>query len=125
MKKKRQLALRYGYRITEEQCKQITAGTRYYLDISSHLKLPDLTGGSPLTIAVEGGAQEQFGMIYADGSRAWVIFDAKADGGTVLSEYGSLENAYFYLNCHRADDPPAGEKPVEGQNNLYVLKYEC
>lgn len=124
IEKKRQLALRYGYRITEEQCKQITAGNRYYLDISSHLKLPDLTGGSPLTIAVEGGAQEQFGMIYADGSRAWVIFDAKADGGTVLSEYGSLENAYFYLNCHRADDPPAGEKPVEGQSNLYVLKYE-
>lgn len=125
IEKNRQLALRYGYRITEEQCKRITAGTRYYLDISSHLILPpDLTGGSPLTIAVEGGAKEQFGMIYADGSRAWVIFDAKADGGTVLSEYGSLENAYFYLNCHRADDPPAGEKPVEGQSNLYVLKYE-
>lgn len=123
IEKNRQLALRYGYTITEEQCKQITAGTRYYLDISSHLKLPDLTDGSPLTIAVKEGVQEQFGMIYADGSRAWVIFDA--DGSeTVLSKYGGLENAYFYLNCHRADDPPADEKPVEGQSNLYVLKYE-
>lgn len=125
IEKNRTLVLRYDYKITKEQCGQITAGTKYYLDISPHLRLPDLgKKGSPLTITLEDGTQEQFGKIYADGNRAWVVFDAKADGSTVLSEYGELENAYFYLNCSRAGEPPKGEDPIDGQDNLYALKFE-
>lgn len=118
------LALRYTYEITEEQCGLVTAGTPYYLDISPHLKLPDLKNGSALTIESESGT-EQFGMIYADGRKAWVTFDAGENGNeTVLSEFGNLENAYFYLNCGRADAPPAGELPLEGHSNLYAMKFE-
>lgn len=118
------LVLRYAYEITEEQCKEITAGTPYYLEISPHLELPDLKNGSALTIESESGT-EQFGMIYADGRKAWVTFDAGKDGsGTVLSELGGIENAYFYLDCGRADAPPAGEPPLEGHNNLYAMKFE-
>lgn len=118
------LVLRYAYEITEEQCKEITAGTPYYLEISPHLELPDLKNGSALTIESESGT-EQFGMIYADGREAWVTFDAGKDGsGTVLSELGGIENAYFYLDCGRADAPPAGEPPLEGHSNLYAMKFE-
>lgn len=120
----RKLALRYTYEITEEQCKEITAGTKYYLDISPHLELPNLQDGSPLTIESESGI-EQFGMIYADGERVWIMFDGRKDGNeTVLSDYGSIENAYFYLNCNRADEPPEDEEPLEGHSNLYAMKFE-
>ena len=121
----KQLALRYTYAITEEQCNQITAGTKYYLEVSPHLVLPNLESGSPLTVTTEDGTQERFGSIYADGSSAWVIFDAKSDGSdTVLSDYGELNNAFFYLNCNRADQVPTGESPIEGNSNLYAMKFE-
>lgn len=123
IEKGRQLILQYGYTITEAQCENIVAGTQYYLDVSPHLRLPELSGGSSLMIDLGGGVQERFGMIYADGSRAWIVFDAEGNG-TVLSKYGELENAFFYLNCYRADEPPADENPVDGQNNLYVMKFE-
>lgn len=118
------LVLRYAYEITEAQCGRIKAGTRYYLVISPHLVLPDLESGSPLTIN-DGGEQRQFGMIYADGSSAWVVFDQSADStGTVLSEYGGISGAYFYLDCSRAGDIPAEEAPIEGKGNLYAMKFE-
>ena len=125
LEKDKQLVLRYTYNITENQCAQIAAGTNYYLEVSPHLVLPNLEGGSPLTVKTEDGAQEQFGSIYADGSSAWVTFDANPDGtGTVLSGYGELDNAFFYLNCNRADQVPAGESPIEGNSNLYAMKFE-
>lgn len=123
IEKGRQLILKYGYTITEAQCGNIVAGTEYYLDISPHLELPDLSDGASLMIDLGGGVKEQFGMIYADGSRAWIVFDAEGSG-TVLSKYGELENAFFYLNCYRAGEPPADEKPVDGQDNLYAMKFE-
>ena len=124
IEKSRQLVLRYTYAITEEQCKAITAGTRYYLEVSPHLSLPDLGGGAELTIET-GNGPRRFGAINADGVRAWVTFDGKADGsGTVLSEYGELQNAYFYLNCRRADTVPPGELPIAGTGNLYAMKFE-
>lgn len=53
------------------------------------------------------------------------MFDGRKDGnGTVLSDYGSIENAYFYLNCNRADEPPEDEEPLEGHSNLYAMKFE-
>ena len=125
LEKDKQLVLRYTYNITENQCAQIAAGTNYYLEVSPHLVLPNLEGGLPLTVKTEDGAQEQFGSIYADGSSAWVTFDANPDGtGTVLSGYGELDNAFFYLNCNRADQVPAGESPIEGNSNLYAMKFE-
>lgn len=125
LEKERQLTLRYEYEITEAQCEKIQADTRYYLEVSPHLVLPDLGGaGSELTIITEEGPR-RFGAIYADGSRAWVVFDAAEDGsGTVLSEYGQLQDAYFYLNCGRAGEPPEEEKPVDGKSNLYAMKFE-
>lgn len=124
IEKDKKLVLHYTYAITEEQCKQITTGTDYYLDVSPHLSLPDLKGGSELTIETDDGPVP-FGKIYSDGKRAWVTFDAKSDGsGTVLSEYGELNNAFFYLNCNRAGAVPAGESPIEGNSNLYAMKFE-
>ena len=125
LEKERQLALRYEYEITEAQCEKIQADTRYYLEVSPHLVLPDLgSAGSELTVITEEGPR-RFGAIYADGSRAWVVFDAAGDGsGTVLSEYGQLQDAYFYLNCGRAGEPPEEEKPIDGKSNLYAMKFE-
>lgn len=120
----KQLALRYTYTITEGQCSQIVAGTNYYLEVSPHLSLPDLSGGSELTVETDDGPVP-FGKIYSDGSRAWVTFDAKSDGSdTVLSDYGELNNAFFYLNCNRAGSVPSGESPIEGSSNLYAMKFE-
>lgn len=125
IEKNKQLVLRYEFNITKQQCKDIKADIRYYLDVSPHLVLPHLEEGSPLTIETEDGEKEEFGKIYADGSRAWVMFRAKDDGSdTVLSEYGELENAYFYLNCQRASEVPKGEAPIDGKNNLYAMKFE-
>ena len=120
----KQLALRYTYTITEGQCSQIVAGTNYYLEVSPHLVLPNLRDGSEVTIETENGPVP-FGKIYSDGSRAWVTFYAKSDSpDTVLSEYGELNNAFFYLNCNRADQVPTGESPIEGNSNLYAMKFE-
>ena len=125
LEKDKQLVLRYTYNITPQQCAKIAAGTNYYLEVSPHLVLPNLESGSPLTVTTEDGTQERFGSIYADGSSAWVIFDAKSDGSdTVLSDYGELNNAFFYLNCNRADQVPTGESPIEGNSNLYAMKFE-
>ena len=124
LEKDKQLVLRYTYNITEDQCAQIAAGTNYYLEVSPHLVLPNLRDGSEVTIETENGTVP-FGKIYSDGSRAWVTFDAKSDGSdTVLSDYGELNNAFFYLNCNRADQVPTGESPIEGNSNLYAMKFE-
>ena len=119
------LVLRYTYQITENQCKSIQANMNYFLEVSPHLVLPHLESGSPLTVETESGVPEKFGDIHADGASAWVTFDAKADGnGTILSDYGELQDAYFYLICGRAGDPPSGEIPIEGHSNLYAMKFE-
>lgn len=124
LEKDKQLVLRYTYNITPDQCAQIAAGTNYYLEVSPHLVLPNLRDGSEVTIETEDGPVP-FGKIYSDGSRAWVTFDAKSDGpDTVLSDYGELNNAFFYLNCNRADQVPTGESPIEGNSNLYAMKFE-
>lgn len=125
IEKGERLVLQYTYEITEEQCSQIASGINYYLEVSPHLVLPNLGNGSPLTVKTEDGEQEKFGTIYADGSNAWVVFDEKQDGsGTVLSDYGSLLDANFYLECSRADQPPDDESPIPGHNNLYAMKFE-
>ena len=124
LEKDKQLVLRYTYNITPDQCAQIAAGTNYYLEVSPHLVLPNLRDGSEVTIETENGTVP-FGKIYSDGSRAWVTFYAKSDSpDTVLSEYGELNNAFFYLNCNRADQVPTGESPIEGNSNLYAMKFE-
>lgn len=124
IEKEKQLMLYYQYEIPEDKIAAIQADTNYYLEVSPHLVLSNLENGSPLTIKTEDGA-EQFGTIYADGSKAWVVFSGNADGsGTVLSEYGGIKDAFFYLNCHRAGAVPPGEVPIEGQNNLYAIKFE-
>lgn len=124
IEKDRQLVLRYTYHISEEQCKGIKAGINYYLNVSPHLVVNDLENGSSLTIKTETGLVP-FGKIYAQGNKAWVTFDSKENSvDTVLSEYGELNDAYFYLNCSRAGDVPAGETPVEGHSNLYAIKVE-
>lgn len=112
LEKDKQLVLRYTYNITEDQCAKIAAGTNYYLEVSPHLVLPNLRDGSEVTIETENGTVP-FGKIYSDGSRAWVTFYAKSDGSdTVLSEYGGLNNAFFYLNCNRAGSVPEDRKSV-------------
>lgn len=127
IKKDDNLMLRYTYAISEEQCGKITAETNYYLDVSPHLVLPNLGSGSPLTMTVENddGTKEekQFGIINADGASAWVEFLADTDGTLLLGSDGIL-NAYFYLNCNRANDVPADETPIDGNSNLYAMKFE-
>lgn len=125
IEKERLLILRYAYEITEEQCSRIEADTPYYLEVSPHLILPDLgSQGSALTMETEDGPRK-FGAIFADGSRAWVVFEGQKDGsGTVLSEYGELKDAFFYLNCSRAGAPPKDEVPIDGTTNLYAMKFE-
>lgn len=118
------LRLCYTYEITQEQCKLIKADTPYYLEVSPHLSLPDMQDGSPL-ILTDDDKKVPFGTIYADGSRAWVAFLAKEGGtDTVLSDYGELRNADFYLDCERAAEVPEGEDPIDGTSNLYVMKFE-
>lgn len=121
--KNRQLALRYTYEISGEQCEAIQADTCYYLQVSPHLVLPELLNGSALTIETEDGPVE-FGKIYADGSQAWVIFHTDPDNGTIIKKYGGISDAYFYLDCRRADNPPENEPPLEDHRNLYAMKFE-
>lgn len=125
------LALRYDYRIAENEIKTIAADTPYYLEVSPHLALPDLPGGSPLTVKIEGGEPAEFGKICANGSKAWILFEGGRDGtGTFLEAFltengiGDLEGTYFYLDCNRAKDLPTDASPVEGKDNLYVMKFE-
>lgn len=118
------LVLYYTYEILEDKISHIKADTQYYLDVSSHLVLSDLSNGSSLMVKT-GDGQQKFGTIYAQNKRAWVTFEAGTDGkGTVLSELGGLEGAYFYLDCRRAEGPPANEFPIDGKNNLYAMKFE-
>lgn len=124
IEKDAKLALRYTYKIPEGKTESIEADTAYYLEVSPHLALPDLGGGSPLTVKTDEGSVE-FGKICADGTRAWITFTAKEDGsGTVLSDIGELSGAFFYLQCSRAEEPPENASLVEGEENLYALKYE-
>lgn len=124
LKRDDRLVLYYTYEIPEDKISKIAAGIRYHLEVSSHLVLSHLENGSSLTIKTDEGEQ-QFGKIYADGADAWVIFDPNEDGsGTVLSESGGLSGAYFYLDCGRAADPPEDGSPIDGETNLYALKFE-
>lgn len=122
IEKGKDLALRYEYQITEEQCSLIQEGVKYYLETPPHLALPQLAeSGEPLMIE-SGEGKEQFGTLYSDGSKAWVTFNK-----TVLSGFagdGGISGAYFYLNCRRADDPPENEQPIQGSDNLYLMKFE-
>lgn len=79
LKKDDNLVLKYTYTITEKKCESIQAGTQYFLNISPHLALPDLSGGSALTI-IDDGESVEIGRIYADGSSAWVTFNDKLCG---------------------------------------------
>ncbi len=124
IEKDARLALRYTYEIPEEKISAIEADIPYYLEVSPHLILPDLKDGSSLTVKSDEGTIE-FGKISADGASAWITFTGKEDGsGTVLSELGELQDAFFYLQCRRAEDPPETETPVEGKENLYAMKFE-
>ena len=131
--KDRDLALRYTYEINAEQCKTIQADTKYYLQVSPHLVLPDLTEGSALTIETDeddDGKTEliEFGKIYADGGRAWVTFHKNPDdpdnNPTIIQKYDGISDAFFYLNCGRAGTPPESEPPLEGHSNVYAMKFE-
>lgn len=118
------LALHYTYEIPEGKIDTIEAGIPYYLEVSPHLVLPDLGEGSSLTVETEEGSLE-FGKICADGEKAWIIFAAREGGsGTVLSEVGELSDAFFYLQCSRKEEAPESSAPVEGEKNLYVMKFE-
>ncbi len=124
IEKDAQLVLYYTYEIPGKNILDIKADTEYDLDVSSHLVLSDLSGGSPLMVETENGPQK-FGTIYAQKNKAWVTFEAGENGaGTVLSELGGLDGAYFYLDCKRAKAPPADELPIDGENNLYAMKFE-
>lgn len=124
------LGLRYTYEIPKENVdvKDIEADVPYYLEVSPHLVLPsDLEADLSLTEKDEDGTsrESKFGKICADGSKAWIEFYANnSNTGTVLSEIGELTGAYFYLQCGRAASPPSGESPIEGENNLYAMKFE-
>lgn len=118
------LVLHYTYEISEDQCKEIHANTRYYLNVPAHLVLPSLPEGSPLEIKIEGEEKKQFGAIYADGSRAWVMFKENANGGTVIGDCGGISDAYFYLDCERSREVPDDEVPIEGKTNLYKMIFE-
>lgn len=128
------LRLGYAYTISTEQCRDIRPDTSYYLDVSRHLQLPDLgSNGEKLCMTVEdetGAKKEvQFGTLHADGGQAWVVFCAAENAAennaqTVISEQGGLEDAYFYLDCMRAEKVPEGEFPIKGSDNRYVMKLE-
>lgn len=126
LEKDQKLVLKYTYHITEEQCENIAAGTCYYLDVSPHLVLP-ANLSTPLNLKLKDETTEQqFGTLYADGTRAWVTFlaDSTDNSKTVLSEFAPLYDAYFYLDCNRADDVPADATEEEKKNNLYAMKFE-
>ena len=118
------LALYYTYEISGEQCKDISANTKYYLNVPKHLVLPSLPEGSPLEIEIEEEGKKQFGTIYADVKSAWVVFKDNGNGGTVIGDCGEIHDAYFYLDCGRAGKVPDGEQPIEGETNLYVMTFE-
>lgn len=130
--KNAQLVLRYEYTVDEERSKKIQAGTKYLLDVSSHLTLPaNLNADLYITERIAQGdgtwteLEKKFGTLCADGVDAWVIFLAnEAGNGTVLSDYGGIENAYFYLDCGRAGDVPGDAAEEEKSSNLYAIKVE-
>lgn len=120
LEKNKPFFLYYKYEIPEDKIQEIMPETRYYLEVSPHLILSSMENGSPLM-----SGEQQFGKIFSDRSRAWVTFDENEDGtGTVLSDYDGLTDAYFYLNCRRAGVPPEDEPTVEGEDNLYAMKFE-
>ena len=124
------LGLRYTYEIPKENVaiSSIEAGVPYYLEVSPHLVLPpDLEADLSLTEKEEDGTSKElkFGKICADGNKAWIEFYLNdSNTGTVLSEIGGLTGAYFYLQCGRAERPPAGESPIEKEKNLYAMRFE-
>ena len=125
IKKDDQLVLQYRFDITEQQCGEIEPGIPYYLEVSPHLVPASLVSGAAITVKTEDGGEEPFGKICADGQDAWVTFDAGQNGGTILSELAEeLKDAFFYLHCSRAGQPPEGEQPIEGSSNLYAMKFE-
>lgn len=137
LEKDTRLAVKYTYTITADRFRNgiIEANIPYYLDISPHLKLPDLgANGEPLIIKIgnegETAEEKEFGRIYADGSRAKITFIPNDAGtGIVLADYlkegsdfADFEGAYFYLGCGRADDPTGD--PIEGSDNRYEMVLE-
>lgn len=120
IEKDRPLCLHYKYEIPESGIREIKAETKYFLEVSPHLVLSSLESGSPLKIG-----EQQFGKIFSADGKAWVTFDKKKDSDdTVLSDYDELTDGYFYLDCLRADAPPENEPTINGEDNLYALKFE-
>lgn len=125
LEKDAKLKLGYNYKIKDGMIKGITAKTLYYLEVSPHLVLPNLPGGSPLTAKIEGEDPVEFGKICADGKNAWIEFAANEDGsGTVLAKLladNDMEEFQgdFYLQCSRAEKPPAEE-----EENRYTMAVE-
>lgn len=128
------LSVEYTYTIAADKFQgadKIVADTPYYLDISTHLKLPTLDpAGNLLTIEIENEAGEtkkrEFGRIHADGSRAWITFTSNSGStGTVLEEClegSGFEDANFYLGCSRAGTLPGDV--TKNEDNRYEMVLE-
>lgn len=120
------LALCYSYEIKDGMIGGIAAYTPYYLAVSTHLAAsPGLKGGEPLTVEIEGKDSEEFGKLYAEGAKAWIIFKADESGtGTVLAklltenDIDSFQGT-FYLQCGRAAEPPD-----LNEENRYTMEVE-
>ncbi len=79
IEQRKRLELRYTYTIDDTRCADILPDVAYYLRISPHLQLPTIAAEGillPMKVETDTGAIEQvpFGVLHADGQRAWVTF---------------------------------------------------
>lgn len=148
------LELRYTYTIDDTRCADILPNVEYYLRISPHLQLPSsleqvlkISGEEVQfgTLYADGNrAWVTFLPYIAPDSNPDSVPapvpdpdpDAAADpdrnpdldpnntARTVISHYGGLYNADLSLNCFRSADVPDTERPIEGHDNLYAIKFE-
>lgn len=106
----KRLELRYAYTIEDTQCTDILPNVEYYLRISPHLQLPTIVAEGillPMKVETDTGAIEQvpFGVLHADGQRAWVTF----------LPYKAPEPAPDPAPAPAPDQEPAGD-PNQEQN---------
>lgn len=119
------LKLSYAFTISQEQASALSSDTPYYLQVSSHVALPNLDG-KPLVCkaANEEGTQAdvQFATLHSGGGRAWIVF-LPGSSGTVVSELGGVASS-FSLDCSRATSLPGDVGEEEVRQNVYAVNLE-
>lgn len=131
IKKDENLFLWYEFEIGNDTVATIEPNVPYYLNVSSHLTLPNWGDKSEeLKLTYEDEQNEKisvtFASLHSDGEKAWMSFTASTvdSSKTVVSEYEGVEDAHFYLECGRAKNPPAASEGEDSSNNRFLIKFE-